>query len=538
MIAVIATLFKLYLISGQTFSPEYKNIHDQVLYVHLANEIIKGQWMGPYGQLTLYKPPFYPLWIAFIHLMHFPLMLANQLLYLSACAVFVKAIKPLVNSRTGLTLVYIFLIFNPYSYSRHYMLDIRCENIYSSLTIMVVSLGLGLWVRVIRRDTTVPLWSFGLGVALAAFWLTRPENVWILPFFIILIIASFLMMKMKPRTLIIPIILPLIICSLLSAAVALTNLVNYGIFTTCDYTTKEFSAAYGAMLRVKQEKFNVHTPLPTKTRLKIAEFSPSLKEVEPYLEKIDIQGTYSYDPRNSFLGSLIVPVFRMAVSWAGYYDSYKSSAGFYRKLSLEINDACSSAKLECDAPRQSIFPAWQSNYTKSFIQNLEWEALNIIEFNNLDPWPHIAVPPSGGLRSYLKVTGAKFIFSHRRGLTLKKISLDDVKKISILDRIGHYWQQIIIPLSLLAGGAYVIMLWTSVRRGKYTTELIIASAILTALITRVAFVAYLDTMLWPMPRMLSCAFPLLLMFISFVLLNTIIMISSFKFHRYDQTKIK
>ncbi len=514
-IALLATIFKLYLISGQTFSPDYHNFHDQRLFVKLADQLIQGHWLGEFNSLTLTKGPFYPIWLAMVHFLQVPLMLADHLLYILACVLFAFALKPLVKNNASLTVIYVFLLFNPASFSYNYSLKLMSESIYSALTMMVVSSAIGIFVRSLCYNKTDIKWAIGLGLSLAAFWLTRIGGVWIMPFIFVLIF--FIIIGKNPvREITKAILIPLLIFTILAGGVAYINWCYYGVFATDDLYSREFRSAYGQLLRVKQQDFDITTPLPRKARLTILPFSPSLTLLEPHLESIE-KGHIYLNNQREIKGSNVFQMLRWAVDKAGYYHTYNQAAGFYNNLSGEINNACASGKLDCYEKTQGFFPAWRTGNTYNFFQYSCNDLLYLCQFTNINPWPLQGLSDRKSLRIFNTFTGPKFIFSHRHGLTLNKISMKDKEKISMLEAIGRCWQVIIVPLSLLAVLGYLFMVFSYLRTKTNALALIIASGILTAFLTRIIGVAYLQTTLWFESRFLSCAQPLLLMFIIFVL---------------------
>ena len=140
------------------------NVHNDGLYAHLSYEIINGHWLGNYNELTLLKNPFYPIWIAFVHFLHTPLLLANHLLYIFACVLFIIAIRPLVPNRFGLIVIYTFLLFNPYSYTQFFTLRFLRENIYPALTMIVISSSIALLIRGYKNKFFIA-WGVLLGVS-------------------------------------------------------------------------------------------------------------------------------------------------------------------------------------------------------------------------------------------------------------------------------------------------------------------------------------------------------------------------------------
>ena len=90
---ILLAVFKLWLVNGQTLIANPQYAHDDALFIRLAENLVQGEWLGPYDNLTLVKGPFYPLWIALSFKLSLPLLLSQHLLYIFACMVFVLALR-------------------------------------------------------------------------------------------------------------------------------------------------------------------------------------------------------------------------------------------------------------------------------------------------------------------------------------------------------------------------------------------------------------------------------------------------------------
>src|SRR5213082_1227055 len=82
---------KLWLVAAQPVVAHANASFDDRLFLALAEQILKGNWLGPYSQFTLMKGPMYSLFIAGTYLIGLPLPLAQHLLYLLGCALLVVA---------------------------------------------------------------------------------------------------------------------------------------------------------------------------------------------------------------------------------------------------------------------------------------------------------------------------------------------------------------------------------------------------------------------------------------------------------------
>ncbi|MCB1814636.1 MAG: hypothetical protein KDK04_23375, partial [Candidatus Competibacteraceae bacterium] len=180
--AIVFTIIKIYLTDAQGLIAFAQHIHDDALFVNLANAILSGHWLGDYDQYTLIKGPFYPLWIALCNVVNLPLTYSHQLLYIISCAWAVYALRPLLKGHTIWQFAfYSVLLFNPISYQFDVFPRVIRDGIYTPLTLMLVGFCFGLLLRINTSKTQAILWSLGYGLCLSAFWLTREEGIWILP---------------------------------------------------------------------------------------------------------------------------------------------------------------------------------------------------------------------------------------------------------------------------------------------------------------------------------------------------------------------
>jgi hypothetical protein len=69
LFSIILVLIKLSLVEDQQMFVFSYAGHDDRLFVSLAENILRGEWLGEYNNLTLAKGPFYPVWISMIFLL-------------------------------------------------------------------------------------------------------------------------------------------------------------------------------------------------------------------------------------------------------------------------------------------------------------------------------------------------------------------------------------------------------------------------------------------------------------------------------------
>lgn len=426
---------KLWLVDAQDLTAIAGAGHDDRLFLNIADALMKGDWLGSYNNLTLAKGPFYPAWIAAVSRSGIPLLLAQHLLYISACFLFILAVKPLLRSPFLILLLYTVLVFNPMSYSQGMMTQLLREGIYPALTLLSVSCSAGLLVRSNGRLTALVCWATGLGVTLSAFWLTREEGVWIVPS--VLLLAGFAaprMWKSHGIKSLFVLLLPLALITLINSGVAGMNKLRYGLFVVNELKSSEFRAAYGALLRVEHDEYKDAVPVPQSIRYKIYEVSPAFSELRPFLEgdigKVwimmfeNIRRLYEENPdfakkvrmflnkeptgiwekavfegNSDILGGWFLWALRDSVAAAGYYASGPAAAGYYQRLAAEVNTACSEGRLHCLGERSSLTPPWRGEYIPLFQKTFVHSVFYLSRFEGFD----VQSDPSIGDEKSLKI---------------------------------------------------------------------------------------------------------------------------------------
>ena len=61
---LVSVALKFWLVAAQPVVAHANASFDDRLYLALAEQILKGNWLGPYSQFTLMKGPMYSLFVA------------------------------------------------------------------------------------------------------------------------------------------------------------------------------------------------------------------------------------------------------------------------------------------------------------------------------------------------------------------------------------------------------------------------------------------------------------------------------------------
>jgi hypothetical protein len=155
-------LCALYLVVIGTLPLEVSPIsrHDDDLFVSLASHIAAGEWLGPYGPLTLAKGPLLPVLIGYAMAMGWPVVLALRGLWALCCWLacsLALPIKPAWLRWLGLSL----LLFDPWLLTLPGSRFVR-ELLFSPLLLLALALALA----ALEEQRRIYLWAGGLSFGL------------------------------------------------------------------------------------------------------------------------------------------------------------------------------------------------------------------------------------------------------------------------------------------------------------------------------------------------------------------------------------
>jgi hypothetical protein len=389
--------------------------YDDQLFVKLGWYISRGEWLGPYDFKTLIKGPFYPLFIAGVHAIGVPLLMAQHLLYALFSLVAVIAIRPAVRNRWLLLMLLTFLLFNLGTYSSPTSQRLLRDGIYPALVGLVLACGTGLLLRVTspRGEGRLLPWSLGLGVALSGYWLTREESVFLMPSTAILLVAALAAVIRqhwlqrttqagKPQRVwamvrpVAMLVLPWIVLSGSLLSISYLNYRYYGFFGTNELKAPWMTAAYGALARIKSSSTDRYVPAPRDARERAYEVSPTFAQLRSNIEGQPgqfwqmISENQERRSKGDIAGGWFIFALRGAVAANGHSNSIADAEKFYRAMASEINDACDSGKIPAKPRHDSFAPP----ITRELIPPL-WDGVwRSMAYTLTVPDFSVEVPPS------------------------------------------------------------------------------------------------------------------------------------------------
>lgn len=391
--------------------------HDDAMYIRLAGSIRSGQWLGGYNNLTLSKGPGYPLWLALAASTGIPLLLAQAGIYLAAGYIMLAAAARLTTARWALVAAFALYLFNPVTFSIPHLRVIR-EGLYVPLTVLVTALVL--WQFALRRNTLPVRLSLAmaLGIALAWFWITREEGVWIVPGLGIawlgIVTISVTERRDKLRSLgreaLIGLVAFLVLVGGVQAVMAV-NKARFGIREIVEFKQSSFLAAYGALTRIEHRQWRPYVVVPREALDRAYAVSPALRETRAHFEGPGAGwaqpgcAIYGINPCDGEIrAGWFMWALRDAVTAAGHYSSAKAARDYYDRLAREIDEACADGRLDCLPPRRTMLPPFRSDYFWSTVQTFFDGIAFIVTFRNVATNPSYSAGDADGLDRFRTLT--------------------------------------------------------------------------------------------------------------------------------------
>lgn len=363
---VLLLAVKLVFSSAQQLylTPEESYLDDMLLYKG-AVYITQGQWLGPYGWLTLSKHSFFSLWLAVLHWLHIPMLAGGQLLWGVASLAGAWAFMPVLKKRWAGLLLYAVLLFNPASFANPdpfgFVTRVYRDNIFPALCLLCVAGMVGFALRYAQKLRQSVGWLVVAGFSYAACWLCREDGWWLSPFVVVAAVVTlvFILRGNAPGKLRRALALVIPFALLLGGTLAWRgmNYLYYGRFIISDFSSGEFADAYGAMTRIKTDEAEEKTSVPTAVRRQLYALVPAFAELEPYLESESYLLRYNKHNSGGFYWAL-----RQAAAEAGYYDTPQKAQNYFKGLAADINALCDAGVLPAGPRRSSVSPPIRAEY--------------------------------------------------------------------------------------------------------------------------------------------------------------------------------
>lgn len=445
--------------------------HDDLFYARASQSIIRGQWMGLYGEYTLIKGPFYSFFLIFSFLTGFALYLNETLFYIGACLVLYFAVEPIIKNRWLRFLLLTIMLFLPSSMPNWFHLRVYREFVYFSLTLYVTAFSIGLLLRSNRKLATLIVWSVGLGLSMGAFLLTREEGVWILPILVLLLICCLFKVwkgnRENPILRTIILVSTIIIWYLPTVIVSWLNYSHYGYWGVTEQLDAEFNRVLVNLGRIETEYWHPSIQIPKEARLAAYEVSPSLNQFQEQIERyVDSwnpadDGAMALKPRwfldqygnggDEIGNGHFLWLLRGVIVHNGYYADGNYPRYIYQEIADELEQACDSGLIACK--NKSLLPAMAGSisqkhlpiiyrmFTENFVEMISLDSVTISSLDVNRSWPSW---PEGNDEFWVFEQ-----FSYNPVDTIQTVADDDLPK-NIYGVIDLRYRSIIIKAKIMS----------------------------------------------------------------------------------------
>jgi hypothetical protein len=488
-LAIALTVAKLWLTCGQAIFAIGSAGHDDQLFVKLAESILKGDWLGPYDQLTLAKGPFYSLWIAAVFIIGLPLGIAQQLAYAGSCALVVRALAPQMKSGWGRLAAYSLLLWNPMSFEASSLSRVLRQHVSTPLALLIFAGMIALYTRRDRPFRHLAGWAALLGGALGAFWLTREDGVWIAPSLLLLagaIVVGAVRDQPRPWQSMLWATLLAAVCAMIPVVtVCWINALHYHWWGAVEFRAGEFKDAYGALLRVKVGPEIPFVPVTRQAREAIYAVSPSFALLKPALEGPIGEGwagtssdvTHRPAEEHEIGGGWFMWALRDSVAAAGFCRDAGTALAYYHRLAVEVNQACDDGRLPAGPRRSGFLPPGHPGLAREWLGACQEFAEYLVWFRAFSAYAPASIGSVDELRPFRDLTRDRLApASYDTEPPLPHQSALDHWKVRTLQAIGRAMRGVCLWLILAAQCAAAVRLVQLAWRRRLTYAFVLAAA--------------------------------------------------------------
>lgn len=333
--------------------------HDDALFIKNAYSILRGEWLGnTYTQMTLAKGSGFSLFLAANAVLGIPITLSVALFYAFSCwwlsNTFIRLGLPAV---VGLML-FALILFHPEIFPTRIIRD----NIYPGLSLLVLAATIDLLLLNQRRWGMLCFY----GGAIALFWITREEGIWIVPAVgLILLYRVVIDWQSANKKALVPLVKSslqlMLFISLPILIICFFNYLKYGAFLTVDFKDPHFSNSLSLLNSIESNVRISHVPVNKAQREIAYAVSPTFAELKDYLEG-EGQGwtrpgcNVYPETCGDYAGGWFMWAYRDAVAHKGYYENFAKASAFYQRVATEIKEACSTGKINCRSGSLGFLP--------------------------------------------------------------------------------------------------------------------------------------------------------------------------------------
>lgn len=341
---------------------------DEYLMLYQAEQLLQGNYLGPYDQLTLVKGPFFPVFLACCNWLGIPYLSGIALLYILGCVIAMKAVRRIVSNDIINLILFVVLLFIPTVSSSYVQLVYR-DAITPALILNMMG---ALMLSYLNRQHWKPflLWLLYALFFWIALWFTREDSIWTVPLigvFVTVMVVQLVLEKnhtqrserlLKSAICFMPVVLLFGSIQLLSAI----NYHYYGIFSTNELNDSRYTDAVMLLTKIEPDEEQDYVTISHSAIRKAYEASPTFAELKPIIEhdyEVSPLLAAGRNPDNGeFNEDLITWELRGAACSMGHYSSGQASEAFWGAVAQELQQAMDDGTLKTRPilPSRSMIP--------------------------------------------------------------------------------------------------------------------------------------------------------------------------------------
>lgn len=423
LFAIFFLIIKIILMKDVTIYAITTAFADDQLMVHIAEKLLRLNWLGGYNHYTLAKGCFFPFFLAVGKFFHIDFISCVQILYALSCYLFLRAIRPVICFQWTIYPFYLLMLFNPIMASSEVIQRVYRNSITPAQVLLVFGGQLGFYLRYQYGKKFSMKWAIVTTCGFISLWFSREDTIWVVPFLIVSAVVIFLKaiihgffhnVTCKKRVqYIIILLLPFLALPACRLPITLINGVVYNSWTDNELTHGAFPKVMNALYAIDMEEPTPYTSIGREKIEKVYEISPTLASIQDSLDavmdlyaaqsgRIEENKKYGNVENGWFFWAL-----RDAVQLEGYYKDGRTADRFYQAIHNEIEIAFKNGKLRQQATMPSaLMPPWQSGMLSSLLSTIAQADAYVSSENELFLLDRIAVDDgSDGIARFEWITG-------------------------------------------------------------------------------------------------------------------------------------
>lgn len=360
------SLVRLWMLRGLVIYPLVSAGCDDALLTNWALNLLGGKWTGPFSCYIFTKEVGFSIYLAVIHRLRLPYIMATNLLYILGSLILLYAISHVVKKKWVLCIIYAVTLFHPVMVAIHTGQRVYRNGFAVALTLWVFGSLLNLYFEIAEKSFLRNcIWTILAAGSLGYLWETKSDTIWVLPFTLAVLLATaVIIIKNRKMFVLSPesceqynfwrgniqicfrmvlLILPFLGIIFSSHFVDIVNTKVYGGPRIAYY-----GPATSLMTGIDAKDSTENISLSRKTFQRLCSLSPTLstiqEEVEAQMDEYDEYDTHPGDGNveDGWIGWALIE----AVAEAGHYKDYQLVNEFYRKVYEELMAAVNAGQIQ------------------------------------------------------------------------------------------------------------------------------------------------------------------------------------------------